>query len=368
MIADSGHSGTVGDPVRIALVGVGDAGAHHARALISLAASGRVQPVAVCARDASVLQQRRQQLALPDSVRCVSSLSQLLTSVPCDAVILATPDGLHADQIIECAAHGKHVLVEKPLALRHSDAKRAIEAAQAQRVLLRVGYHLRHHAAHRLVRQRLDSLIGPLRTLSVRWAWPDPATDGWRARGQKARFWSLAALGTHAIDLCQWSSGCRIRRCVGVTVPPLSVGVDHSAELVLEFESGVLAHVSVSVTHRALPRVLWVGDRGEIECIGTLGARGRGELWHRPLQQPAQAVDYEPVDPYAAQLAAFVDDVVRCRTAALSDGAPSLLHAQPNAGLNFRPDSDGALAAALENVGVLDLLTDSTASLHKPLL
>ena len=346
--------------MRIALVGVGDAGAHHAQAIQALAALGRVQLVAVCARDASVLQQRIRDLALPSAVRCASSLSQLLADVPCDAVVLATPDGLHADQVIECATHGKHVLVEKPLALRAADAKRAIEAARAQQVILRVGYHLRHHAAHQLVRQRLDSLIGPLRTLSVRWAWPDPATDGWRARGQSARFWSLAALGTHAIDLCQWSAGCRIRRCVGLTVPPLSDGVDRAADLALEFESGVLAHVSVSVTHRAVPRVLWVGDHGEIECLGTLGARGNGELWHRPLRQAPQAVPYVPTDPYVAQLALFVDLVGRRKAAAGPTGGMS-----PS--LDALTDDGHGLAAALENVGVLQALVDVATPLHKAL-
>ena len=279
-------------------------------------------------------------------MRGLPSLDALLEADLCDAVILATPDGLHADQVVACAERGLHVLVEKPLALDLPSAQRAVQAAQRQGVRLGVGYHLRHHAAHQRVLSQREAWIGPLRALSLRWAWPDPATDGWRARGQGARFWSLAALGTHALDLCQWSAGSAIRRLSGLTVPPLSEGVDQAAELTVEFASGVLAHISVAVTHRALPRVLWVGERGEIECIATLGARGDGEIWHRPLRQPAQPIPFVGHDPYQAQLAAFVDAIV-----AESDGSGLPAAARPA----WQAQAE-ALLAAVENVRVLDLL------------
>ena len=332
--------------MRFGLVGLGDAGAHHARALAALTAAGRVELVAVCARDASKLQQRRAALNLPGAVRALPSLDALLDADLCDAVILATPDGLHADQVVACAERGLHVLVEKPLALALPGAQRAVQAAKLRGVRLAVGYHLRHHAAHQLVISQREAWIGPLRALSLRWAWPDPATHGWRARGQDARFWSLAALGTHALDLCQWSAASAIRRVSGLTVPLLSEGVDQAAELTVEFASGVLAHISVAVTHRALPRVLWVGDRGEIECIATLGARGDGEIWHRPLRQPAQPIPFVGHDPYLAQLAAFVDAIV-------ADSDRAGLAAASRLARELWAE---ALLAAIENVRVLDSL------------
>src|SRR4051812_43029494 len=52
----------------------------------------------------------------------VTDLRQVLKDPAIDAVMIATPHSLHADQIVASAAAGKHVFCEKPLALRQVDA------------------------------------------------------------------------------------------------------------------------------------------------------------------------------------------------------------------------------------------------------
>ena len=81
--------------------------------------------------------------------------------------------------------------------------------------------------------------------------------------------------------------------------------IDRAAEVTMRL-GDVLAHVSVSVAHRAVSRVLVTGDAGELEAIGTLGARGDGELLHRAPRQSAVAIAFEAENPYAAQLRDFV--------------------------------------------------------------
>ena len=213
---------------------------------------------APCA-DASRIAAFRSDLAVPADVATYTSLDALLDAGACDAVILATPDGLHLAQVERAARSGVHVLVEKPLALTRADAEVAIASARQHGIHLAVAYHLRHHAAHRIVMARLGELVGRVRTVLVRWAWPDPATDGWRARGEGARFWSLAALGTHAIDLA-----LMLANHDGATVDVAALtepagGIDRAAEVSLRI-GDVLAHVSVSITHRAVSRVIVSGD------------------------------------------------------------------------------------------------------------
>ncbi|MCX5745519.1 MAG: Gfo/Idh/MocA family oxidoreductase [Proteobacteria bacterium] len=288
--------------LRVGLVGIGDAGAHHGRALAAMVTAGandaELSWTAICGRDATRIAAFRDAVSAPASAATYLGLDALIAARACDAVILATPDALHADQVIAAAAAGLHVLVEKPLASRVVDAERAIAAARAANVALRVGYHLRHHAGHRVVRDRLPEL-GRIRHVDVRWAWPDPAVDGWRARGEGDGFWSLAALGTHAIDLVLWLAG-------DVTdVRGLVDGrPDRAAEVVLRLASGGLAHVTTSVVHRAISRLSIVGERGELECLGTLGARGAGTITHRAGVE-LHPVAFDVGDPYLAQLRDF---------------------------------------------------------------
>src|SRR5256885_6487524 len=84
---------------------------------------------------------RSQELALVDSYE------QLLADRDVDAVVLATPHSLHASQIIAAAAAGKHIHVEKPIALDRASADRAVEAAHKAGVVLAVGYCRRVHSS-----------------------------------------------------------------------------------------------------------------------------------------------------------------------------------------------------------------------------
>jgi predicted dehydrogenase len=272
------------------LLGYGDAAQHHAHALT---ACPEVKWTALGVRDAARAH------GLPHDVAVVDP-NTLLAGGLCDAVVITTPDGLHATHAHRALSTGHHVLVEKPLSTSLADAHKLV-AASGQRVLA-VGYHLRHHAGHEQVRARLADLVGTVRTIDVRWAWPDPAVDGWRASGRDARWWSLAALGTHGIDLALWFAGDQVADAVAVRVPP--DGIDRAAEVVLRFNHGAVAHVSVAVTHRARPSLVIVGDRGEVEATGTLGARGAGEIVVRD-GRGATPLEFAPEDPYLRQLRAF---------------------------------------------------------------
>jgi predicted dehydrogenase len=73
----------------------------------------------------------------------------------------------------------------------------------------------------------------------------------------------------------------------------------------------VLAEVSCAITHREPSRVLVSGTEGSLEAMGTLGARGTGELHFRTPRGQAEPIPFEPVDPYAAQLEAFAQRVAQ---------------------------------------------------------
>jgi predicted dehydrogenase len=294
-------------PIRVGLVGLGDAGNKHARALMQLEREGLCRFVAICARDAAHVQAFREAHALPERTRSFVGFEALLDEGSCDALILATPDPVHTEQFVRCTARGVHVLVEKPLATSLEAGRVAMQLAHKRDVIVRVGYHLRHHPAHRLVRARDEQLIGRLCNIQLHWAWSDPNVDGWRASGQ-ARFWALTALGSHCIDLARWFVGEEPQRLSYLVEP--AVGIDRAVELTLGF-SYALAHASVSVTHSARSRLVLTGEDGEIECLGTLGGGGEGEIWVRSRDNARERLNFEPRDPHVEQLRAFLDAVAR---------------------------------------------------------
>ena len=97
-------------------------------------------------------------------------------------VIITSPDGLHYEQAKRCLVAGKHVLVEKPMTLEVHEAEELTRLAESKGLVLAIGFHLRSHSGHRLIKERLDSgAIGEGRHIRIMWAWPVDSDQNWRA-------------------------------------------------------------------------------------------------------------------------------------------------------------------------------------------
>lgn len=235
-----------------------------------------------------------------------SDLGTFLADPELDAVIIASPDKLHAQQAIACAKAGKHVFVEKPLATSAKDARAIVRACKAAKVKLTVGYHLRYHAGHRKVNALLGdpatSPIGQIRHIAVSWTMQAKTVD-WRADDKLGQWWSLAALGTHSLDLVSWllkGDPLKETSCL-VSSPVFGSAHDETSIVSLVFESGVTASVLSSVVFRA-PRVVEIfGSKGVIRCVETLGPRGTGTITVNGEEMP-----FDAVDPYGGELKDFI--------------------------------------------------------------
>ncbi|MDE0254526.1 MAG: Gfo/Idh/MocA family oxidoreductase, partial [Rhodospirillaceae bacterium] len=120
------------EPVRLGIVGLGRAFVLTAPAL---RADRRIAPVAACAPRAD----SRAAFEAEFGGRGYVDLDGLLAHPGLEAVYIATPHGLHAEQAVAAAAAGKHVLVEKPLAVSMTDGEAMIKACEKAGVSLIVG-------------------------------------------------------------------------------------------------------------------------------------------------------------------------------------------------------------------------------------
>jgi 1,5-anhydro-D-fructose reductase (1,5-anhydro-D-mannitol-forming) len=79
------------------------------------------------------------------AARALTSFGELLADPGVDAVYIATPNALHADEVVAAAAAGKHVMCDKPLALAVADARRAVAACEEAAVQLGITFQTRFH-------------------------------------------------------------------------------------------------------------------------------------------------------------------------------------------------------------------------------
>ncbi|MDX2110205.1 MAG: Gfo/Idh/MocA family oxidoreductase [Verrucomicrobiota bacterium] len=132
-----------------------------------------------------------------------------------DAVLICSPNWLHPEQSIRCAAAGKHIWCEKPMALCSADAYRMVEAADAAKVKTMIGFSVRFSAVHQTMKQRASEL-GPLVSVWSRrtaW-WPLEVMKGWRRDYPKSGG-LMSEIMVHEIDwlvdLCGWPEAITAR-------------------------------------------------------------------------------------------------------------------------------------------------------------
>lgn len=148
--------------------------------------------------------------------RAYASFDEILADPQVDAVWLCSPNHMHAAQISRCAAAGKHILSEKPLAICRRDAEAAAFAAADAGVTLRVGYQHRFRPAHARLRELVQAgTVGEVGYFRIHrfWRYPyyeDMDKDGppkWRQSPAESGGWIINDIGSHLLDLMLWISG-----------------------------------------------------------------------------------------------------------------------------------------------------------------
>lgn len=147
----------IGYSLRIGLAGVGRFGQLHASVLANLPG---VQLAAIADPNSDSLRRVADRYGV---ATCYQDAMALIDDHSLDAVILATPDELHASQAREAIARGRHVFVEKPLAATWAEARGLQWLAAEAKLILQAGLILRYETSHRYLQQQIvDGRFGQL--------------------------------------------------------------------------------------------------------------------------------------------------------------------------------------------------------------
>lgn len=252
-------------------------------------------------RAAAVASQFGAQSAVPGH----DNLDSLLADPALDAVIIATPDKLHAEQAIAAAKAGKHVFCEKPMTTSLAEADAMIAACEKAKVQLGVAFHLRWHAGHRQLHQAVsDGLLGTLRHIRVQWSTMAPDDGNWRAATDVGKWWSLAGVGTHCLDQVLWFMEPTCGEVVEVQ-SLISRDVwngpnDETALVCLKFASGATAQLCSSVVFPGPTHFELYGTEGFARGDDSVGISGGGRMWTDKGDWAFAAVD-----PYQLEIEDF---------------------------------------------------------------
>jgi len=215
--------------LRVAAIGVGSLGRHHARNYAELAREGRIEFIGACDVNVETLAQ----IGNDNNCKVFSDWNELLEQV--DVVSIATPTETHCEIACAFLEKGKHALVEKPIALTLEEADKMIAAAQRSGAKLMVGQLERFNPAMVALRPHVTKPLYfeihrvspfPNRSLDV-----DVVLD----------------VMIHDLDAVQWLVGedVKVSAIQAVGIPVISDKVD-AANARIEFENGAVANITAS--------------------------------------------------------------------------------------------------------------------------
>jgi predicted dehydrogenase len=258
--------------LRFGIVGTGVAGNYHA-AGISQTPGARL--VAVCGAAGGAESARTRELAARFSVEVEPSFESLIRRTDIDAVCICTPSGIHAMQSAFAAQAGKHVLVEKPMALTLADADLMIAECRAESVRLGVSLQRRTDPMNLAVRAAVEQgalgelVLGSITIPYLRTqAYYDSAA--WRGTYELDGGGVLMNQGIHLVDLLLWFMGDVKRVVAFEETLGHELQVEDTLTAALRFANGALG--TITATTCAAPgfphRVEVYGTRGGIQIEG----------------------------------------------------------------------------------------------------
>ena len=201
-------------------------------------------------------------------VPLVDSYEAILRDPKVDAVVLATPHSQHEEQVRLAAAAGKHIHVEKPIALTRKSAEVQVEAARKAGVVLAVGFNRRFHPSIVETRKRLkEGRLGNLVMMvsqQTSGTGPFLPKGEWRLDPEESPAGALTAVGVHGLDH-MIEFGGPVREVVCVTGRR---GIDHADDTTtahLVFTSGLTAMMAHSLSTAPNFSFTVYGAKGMIE-------------------------------------------------------------------------------------------------------
>ena len=314
--------------LRFALVGCGRIAKRHSE-LLGNRQIHQASLVGVC----DVVPEKALKVSKQFSVPMFTDMHEMMRTIDVDVVVVLTESGNHAANVISLAQYGKHIVVEKPMALRLEDADLMIETCRTAGVKLFVVKQNRFNipvvkTREALVAGRFGKLV--LGTIRVRWCRPQSYydQDSWRGT------WALdggvlSNQASHHVDLLEWMMGDVESVFAMGTTALAKIEAEDTAVITLRFKNGALGVIEATTATRPKDlegSISLLGDGGTVEIGGF--AVNELKVWSFSKAEPDDPdvmtkYSVNPPNVYGFGHQAYYEHLVDCilnQTQPLVDG------------------------------------------------
>jgi len=256
--------------MKFALVGCGRIAKRHSE-LLGYSKIDNAELVAVC----DIVESKAKIIANRFDIPYYTSMDEMMLNEEIDVVSVLTESGNHAKHVVNLAKYGKHIIVEKPMALTLEDADAMIKACDKYNCKLFVIKQNRFNLPIVKLKEAIDSnRFGKLvlGTVRVRWCRKQDYydQDSWRGT------WSmdggvLTNQASHHIDLLEWMMGDVESVFAKSTTSLVNIEAEDTAVVTLKFLNGALGIIEATTATRPKDlegSISILGEKGSVEVGG----------------------------------------------------------------------------------------------------
>jgi len=301
--------------LKFALVGCGRIAKRHSE-LLGNNQINNARLVAVC----DIVQDKAKKIAAEYSVPCFTDMHEMMRSINIDVVVILTESGRHAEHVVALAPYGKHIVVEKPMALTLDDADAMIYACDKAGTKLFVVKQNRFNvpvlkAREALENGRFGKLV--LGTVRVRWCREQSYYDQAAWRGTWAMDGGvLTNQASHHVDMLEWMMGDVDSVFAMSTTALAKIETEDTAVVTLRFRNGALGVIEATTATRPKDMegsLSILGEGGSVEIAGF--AVNKMKVWEfaKPElgdEQVMAAYSVNPPNVYGYGHKAYYENVV----------------------------------------------------------
>jgi len=244
----------------------------------------------------------KKQYAIPDK-NCYNyeNFDTIIDNKDIDLVYIVLPNSMHKEYTIRAAKAGKHVIVEKPMALNAKDCEEMITVCKQNKVQLAVGYRLHYEPFHQeLMRLGQEKVFGNVRLIEASLGYRTTNATQWRLKKELAGGGPLMNIGIYAVQVARYVLGEEPESLTAqfgpVTNKKLFSEVEESITWQLNFPSGAVAN-SASTYSTNIDRFYAGAERGFFELSPALsygpfqGRTSNGALEFPTINQQTAQMD-----------------------------------------------------------------------------
>ncbi len=228
------------EKMRVAVIGIGGIGRVHVE---NLARAKDAEVVAVADLDEARANRVQVDYGVP---KAYGDYREMMDKEKPEAVFICTPPSAHLDPVKAAAERGIAVFLEKPLAVKLQDAKKAVRVCKAAGIVNQMGYHWRFNDGRVEARNILLEKGGTIGMVEGKW-WGGIYNVPWWVRRELSGG-QITEQTTHIFDQCRWLAG-EVGRVQALLATRINVGLENYniedvSAVLLSFRSGAIGVVT----------------------------------------------------------------------------------------------------------------------------